>query len=275
MKRIAILLLVNVLFIGSCKGPAGDIGPQGSAGLQGPQGAQGLAGPNHRGELTGFVQLRNEDFSLKTDHSGVTVSAESNGAKLTATSAQNGKFTLPTVPMGTYTLTYERSGHATMKVFGVQHIGGSSAPSVVPIQDIRALSTTQITNLKLAKIEISQFDDKPRLLFSTTRADNGGGTCGCRNAFVYLSKDPNPSSSQYSASSAMPVGDEQGKEFTDSFSRSVDYKRGSAPFKSGDAVYAIAYGTIISVSYYDPSTDTRVYTNLNDKPSNIIKITWP
>jgi len=277
MKKLLLILLIGWAGVTACKGPQGDIGPQGAIGPQGPTGPQGVAGPNHRGDLTGFVRLRTEAQVAVTDQSSLSVTAESNGIRTTAVTDQTGKFTLPNLVMGTYTLTYERNGYGTTKAFGIQHIGGASAPNPVPIQTVQAESATRVNNLRLVKADLSSFFSSfgnPVFQFAATRVDDKGSTCNCRFVMVYFSKDPTPTPTLHSASLRLTIGHEQGKEFIDS-ERSVNFVKGATPFKAGETVYAIAYGSSRPAPYYDPTTERWYDTALNPNPSNSIRITWP
>ena len=279
MKNLLYLFLIGAAVVTACKGPQGDIGPQGPIGSQGSAGPQGVAGPNHRGDLMGFAQLLNEDGLIPTgvtDFSSVSVTAESNGIRTTAVSDRAGKFALPNLVMGTYTLTYERNGYGTKKVFEIHHIGGTLAPNPVPPEFIRAISTTQVNNLKVLKA--TKYSTSSGLVFAATRIDDKGSACNCRMAHIFFSQDPNPSSVKHTADLVIPVGNETGKEFTNSerFLDSADYVKGATPFKTGETVYAVIYGSSsTSYGYFDPATEQFYYTALNPNPGNIVKITWP
>jgi hypothetical protein len=75
------------------------------------------------GDITGTIFLYDTLYGKMTDHSGIKVSV--NTLQQTITDSK-GNWTLPNVPVGTYSLTYEKAGFGTKKYFNIQHTGNGT-----------------------------------------------------------------------------------------------------------------------------------------------------
>ena len=116
--------LLIILFAIACKGPQGDIGPQGTAGDPGDDGAPGVAGdPGADALTTGTVAGSvKDDAGLALDGVAISTDPES----VTATTASDGSFTLTDVPLGSYTIYASLDGYEDSTLAAVGVAAGST-----------------------------------------------------------------------------------------------------------------------------------------------------
>jgi hypothetical protein len=84
--------------------------------------------PDLEGDIVGYAYSFNEFEELFPDNSGIKVFTQ--GDKIyRAVTDRNGRYEFRNVPIGTYTLIFEKPGFGTVKYYGVRHLGGT--PTIV------------------------------------------------------------------------------------------------------------------------------------------------
>ncbi|WP_160143438.1 carboxypeptidase-like regulatory domain-containing protein [Chryseolinea soli] len=81
-----------------------------------------------RGDVIGFVKLIDEKGNPQRDNGNAKVTVGENVA--TSTTEASGRFEMKNVPVGTYTMTFEREGYSVKKQFN-QLLAGGNEPAVV------------------------------------------------------------------------------------------------------------------------------------------------
>lgn len=133
------------------------------------------------GDIIGYVFGFDEYGRKFEDHSGISIYTEP-GRKYSAVTDINGRYVLNNVLNGTYNLSFEKEGFATMKKIGLSHLGGNE--TILPQEQAIYLFehiTTNITRIEciadtllIADMEFSG-DYKPwvmyLLLFYSTDED--------------------------------------------------------------------------------------------------------
>ena len=84
--------------------------------------------PYLEGDIIGYAFCFDEYGNKLEDFSGIKVVTEP-GRKYSAVTDKNGRYVLKNVINGTYNLSFEKEGFGTMKMFGIQHLGGQ--PTII------------------------------------------------------------------------------------------------------------------------------------------------
>ena len=84
--------------------------------------------PYLKGDIIGYAFCYDEYGNDLEDYSGIKVVTEP-GRKYSAVTDKNGRYVLKHVLNGTYNLSFEKEGFGTMKMFGIQHLGGG--PTII------------------------------------------------------------------------------------------------------------------------------------------------
>lgn len=241
----------------------------GCAGKQGPAGTTGPAGPALTGDLTGFVNLYDLDGTLLLDHSGVTVSADTNGtAAATAASATNGKWTLVGLKTGTYTITWTKAGYGIQKDVEMHFVGGGEAyyGSIKTLYQIPLFTVTNLAATAAAPMITCTGTltgalppsgvSKVRIFVGTTASVSSDPA-----TYIYTKRDADQIvSSGTSLSAAITIA-------------TLESSTGVA---AGTTVYLIAYAEgFSSMRYTDIITGKDVFPNLNPTPSNVVSVVLP
>jgi hypothetical protein len=98
--------------------------------IEGPEGPQGKPGTPLTGSLAGYVSVYDEFGSSVTDKSGIKVTVEGTTPEISVTTNTIGMYQIDNLPMGTYDLSYSKTGYCTSKNFGISHSGGIK-PTIV------------------------------------------------------------------------------------------------------------------------------------------------
>jgi hypothetical protein len=217
--------------------------------------------PYLEGDIIGYAFCYDEYGNDLEVYNGIKVVTEP-GRKYSAVTDKNGRYVLKHVLNGTYNLSFEKEGFGTMKMIGIQHLGGGptiisyhySNDYVVIFQNI----TTEITAMHyqndslIADLAFSgEYKEGivyVRLLFSTTE--------------------------NFDLQSA------EASKSTELWYRGINYKSyygdvsKGLPFSPGETVYCKAaiysdiyyYSDLLWISkYYDFETGTIVYPNISNE----------
>jgi hypothetical protein len=84
--------------------------------------------PYLEGDIIGYAFCFDEYGNKLEDFSGIKVVTEP-GRKYSAVTDENGRYEFKNVINGTYDLSFEKEDFGTMKLFGIQHLGGQ--PTII------------------------------------------------------------------------------------------------------------------------------------------------
>jgi len=260
MKNLlSIFALSGLLFLVSCKGKDGEIGPVGAAGIPGQN---GLPGPSLKGNVVGFVSLFNEIGIRYATSDGMTVTVEGSNPEIKAISNADGKYELKDVPTGTYNLSFTRTGFGNFKRLSILHIGGT-APTNLGNNNLWETAKTTVTNIA---VEIKGTS----IILSgkaTPVMPAGSSTSLQRRIRFFFGKDDKVSYLNYfdtfNQLLVPPGGD-------GTFSYTLTNSNISK-FKTGDKVFIICYGiSPLENAYTDPATNFVIFSGVNLPPSNVV-----
>lgn len=231
--------------------------------------------PYLEGDIIGYAYCFDEFGNEPEDFSGITVVTEP-GRKYSAVTDADGRYVLKGVINGTYNLSFEKEGFGTMKLFGIEHLGGkptvmeyyygNKAPFV--FHNI----TTGITHLEYnndtirAEVTFSgQYrpDNLYIRVFFSDEADFNVNTAVATRNIVIFKQD-------------------------NTYWRDISSDIESLPFEPGETIYSKAclysatdaimlynYYYISGLStYYDLDTNNTIYPNLSNE-SNEFSFTMP
>jgi hypothetical protein len=257
-----------------CAGKDGDPGPvgaTGATGATGPAGPTGPAVPVMTGNITGYVSVSDENGqTLPLAKGGVTVTIENSSPLLTATTNSEGRFEFQNVRVGTYNLSFARTGLGTFRRFSIGHVGGDQ-PTFTGTTGLSLNSATVVTSLNLGAVYSGQYASISMGVSNPTATNNF-------RTYIFASA----TSAGATATSGAMIG-------SPSVSYGASYNTGTistnitkatlnnAGFASGTQVYLVAYGGPYAFfpSYVDPATGKSVYTSLNATASPIVTFIVP
>ena len=101
---------------------------------------------NRRGNITGTIRLFDKDDIPLADASGLTVTiAQTN---VSTTTNNQGKWSLDSIPFGTYDLILSKPGFGTSRIMGLYHAANNhSTTNVSGIRNISMISDVQFTEI--------------------------------------------------------------------------------------------------------------------------------
>lgn len=241
--KLLYILLIPILF-----------GCEGSTGPEGPE------GPALKGSIAGFVIPVSADGEFVSDKSGIAVTIE--GTSQTTTTKSDGSFIFSGISSGVYTLAYAKAGFGLSKTVAYQYIGGGTSfigtvyicePPTFTVSDLSAGTTSSSIKITLSE----SFTTSKRVQIFISPNSN-------------VSKDPKKYSYSTGLITTYPSG-------TTNFTISVTSFR-DAGISAGNEAFLVVYpatdGTKTS-GYTDLETGRIIYTNLNNAPSNIIRLIAP
>ena len=225
------------------------------------EGPQGPAGPNLTGDLIGFVTLTDLSGVQMSDRGGVTVSVE--GSTISAVTDSSGRWVLRSLSMGTFDITFSKTGYGTRKSTGYQFVGGGQA-------SYGTTSLSQIPGFTVTGLAATPSGDDVFLSLSIT------GTLPTANRNVRI----------FVGTSAAISSNPENYLFViwGILSSTSTTLSGSLPSQwfhsygipAGQTAYLIAYADgYDSGAYVDPETGRYWYPNLNPIPSNIDTVAVP
>ncbi len=226
-----------------------------------------------KGDAVGFVELRDEYNITLAEKSGVRVSVEN--TQIVATTDANGKFALNGISEGPCTITFEKEGFATKKIYLLYFFGGGNSPfylndfygntssdgysnsnNLILIKP----STSIITNLEFTKgpaYEPFQFKGN-----STDSIE--------RQVRIFIGKTASVSTSDYIYSMRTYLGYTSFTPFKVSFYVSPQMLN-SLGLPKGSTVYLVAYTeTTNAYSYQLYNENKTLFPCLGQTPSNVV-----
>jgi len=234
------------------------------------EGSTGPAGPSLSGSISGYVVLVNADGSQPSKRDSVTVSLD--GTSLSTLTDATGKWSIPNLHTGIYTITYNKIGstYGISKSVQTQFVGGN-------VRDIGIIYLCQppiITFDSISKFQLKT-DSANIWIKASLSADNTGIPY---RTLIVFSSDTNITSapSVFQTTSFFNTLFKNGYDSTTI--KLTPETFASAGFGVGDTVYVAAFlanaGSNNS-SYLDTTTEKTQYTNINTKRSNILKFAVP
>lgn len=264
-------------------GGTGEQGPTGNTGAQGPigeTGEQGPEGPALSGRWVGHMYLIGSNGSLQSDHSGVTVTISgpvslASGSSFSPVSVQTdsaGKFVVPDMETGLYTLSFSKEGYGTLYYYNQAFTGGGdqswSAYAGLPL----ATGMTQVPDFEILEVGFEYpYGGRYISLSVTTNAQNQ-----YRSLMVFWSTSPEVSSQNYMGSS-MTSSSETSFDGSGNGSKYFELKTDASP------IYVQVYpATPLYFSeggksfqwpgtYVDPTDNSLIFTSLGN-PSAVLRI---
>jgi len=219
--------------------------------------------PITKADIIGSVNLYDEGVT-QIDGSGMTVTVEGTSPIITATSDENGEFTLSDVPFGTYTVSYTKVFFGPFRKFSIEHNDPTGLSTIIAeTPSLGQSSTTEITALSAMVIGTDV-----EILVTTDPAGNNSNT---RYFRYFLSDNSDVSNENYTFHSEGIVSQSNPRELTLSKSDLTD-----AGFSSGSTVYLKVYGdSFWSNAYDDPELERMVFPNLNENSANAVSFVVP
>jgi hypothetical protein len=218
--------------------------------------------PATKADIFGFVSLYDEAISL-AGNSGMKVSVQGSSPLISATTDANGKFVLPDVPFGTYTLVYEKVGYGTYKKPGVVHSTDGSSTFLANTPSLGNVSTTTVTDLTTSQ-------DGSTILVAVTT--NPAGSLGnTRYIRYFLSSSATVSKDNYSYVSSGYISQINPYEAKLSLANLTAWG-----FTSGQTVFVKVYGDAFwSNEYQETTTGPKIFPNLNGTSANSVSFKVP
>lgn len=222
--------------------------------------------PDLEGNLVGYVYTFDEFASPKEDHHGVLVTAYGVAHINQTQTDANGRFEFRQLPAGTYELQMEKAGYATMKAFGVQHLGGK--PTTLGLNFSSSTNCEAFFLYELPTTLIIELSVENDTLYGEFNFSDGHPEYVPLR--IYLSDRPN-----FTSSDAVKV-----------IERTLNYSNSKFwcpiwsedfPFQSGETVYfrgAVFFRTNLVIfnriivgidSYFDADNNQTVYPNLGNE----------
>ncbi len=227
-----LLLLGAGVFLTSCQGEDGPVGP---------------AGTVQANSIIGFIRAYDE-FGASLDQNGSTVTVDGITPAIQAVTDNAGRFELPGVPVGTYNLTVSRAGLATTRRIGVPHTGGTQPTNLNPIFQ-SAVSSSVITNLTISPPTQGNYFARGSFDFTNPSIRNDYRILMVASATLPVTQQ-----------NAVPVGGVYATNMgSNNFNLYIDNitDRG---FVSGQTVYIAAVGVpIYDFPYTDPVSGFDIY----------------
>lgn len=244
MQKHYWLLLVLLTFV-TCKKKSADI-----------------TEPPTKADITGSVNLYDES-TLSISNADMKVSVIGTSPLISATTDANGKYTLSSVPFGTYTLMFEKTGYGTYIKPGIVHATDGTPTILTNTPSLGKKSSTAITQLT-----VSQDTSGVVVAASTNPAGSMGNT---RYIRYFLSTSSAVSKDNYQYASAGFVSRINPYQIT-----FAPGNLSAAGFSGGQTVFIKVYGDAFwSNEYKDPSSGKSVFPNLNENAANAVSFIMP
>jgi hypothetical protein len=230
-------------------------------GIPGATGAAGQAGSNgsavKSSPITGFIALVDPFGSPYLYSPGVSISLQTGNTTLTATTDSTGKFSLPALSPGNYSLHVTKPGYDSLDIY-VQHSGGDEAKFIGSTKLYQTLST------KITSLTISFYTDiysgGAGINLNTTLAVPSNTPTTERDFYFYFSHFANPTSKSYDVQSGMGTT-ATGNQLTLPYLLANITDNSKYTFHSGDTVYLkmVEIHPFTSLtSYYDYTADRYI-----------------
>lgn len=231
-----------------------------------------------RANITGSIRLFDMDGKAMVDGSGATVTIDQTNVSTQTNSA--GKWTLDSIPFGTYDLTISKPGFGSSRIMGLYHAAENHATTLIPsIRAISMISTIQITKLSAKKLSEALPGTQNVIFLGLVEEgiifkpvfDNT--TNGEKAIRFFMSSTPDVSSTNYQVTEKHYYTGKENIVENDNFKISWFVSRG---FEPGQTVYVRAYGDgRYADDYEDPISGLTVFPCISSKSSEVISFVVP
>ncbi len=216
-----------------------------------------ITSSNIRGSVTLY-----DGGTAQVDNAGMTVTVENTDPLKSATTDNQGVFTINDVGFGTYTISYSKTGYGTFRIFDFEHDDPTDT-NISESPSLGQISTTEITSLS-----VSISGDDVTFELSTSPASNGSNPVYIR-AFYYT--DTSLGNTVFTSFSEVLEARSDPNQFTISATELT-----SLGFQSGTNVSVKVYGdSFYSNDYEDPDVGRRIFPNLNAISADAVTFAVP
>jgi len=247
----------------SCEGPTGP---------QGPSGNDGEPGPKLLGKLSGNVLLFDAGI-IFSDHRGVEIKIE--GTNFSTISGTDGRWSIDSLPTGTYNISLSKSGFGEYKYTSFQFTGGGEYFIGTRYLYLQYNLPITLNSVTIEEDQGGKYIDINGILITGVTPKPFGYL-----ALIFIGVNDSVSSAPgyYKL-----LGDTWLYQQIGPFNGRIYYSDLSkVRIESGDQIYLIAYTSAEYVNtfgyfnheyfrYIDPITGGHIYTNLGDA-SNVLSI---
>ena len=232
---------------------------------------------NKRGNITGTIKLYDADGKSLADNSGVTISIDN--SSVNTQTAADGKWTLDSIPFGTYDINYAKAGYGTGKLMGVNHEALNHATTLIAKHiPVNALSAIEIQSLRIAN-----WNSNPTIasLINAGLAQNGvhidpvfTNTTGKNKAVrFFFSDSPNVDATNYLVTDKQKFSGVPEQAINAGYELNWFTSNGFTP---GQTVYIKAYGDgYVDDAYENPISGNYLFPSLALKGSNTVSFVVP
>lgn len=197
-----------------------------------------------KGDIVGFVYLRDENGSIYEDNSGAVVSIA--GIDNSSTTNEDGRFEFKNVPAGSYQISFDKTGFGTYKNMSFSFIGGN-LPAFISSVSLYEIPSTELSSYGISynNGQISITGTIPESEFMQYKV------------MVFLKDSSNVSFQNYDYS--MFICANYVYSYPTSFQSSIQLD--DTPFSEGDKIYILLYlMNYEGRGYYDPEKSQNIYT---------------
>jgi Carboxypeptidase regulatory-like domain len=219
----------------------------------------------NRANIQGMILLYDEEGNRQTDMSGVTVSID-NSTVSTQTSA-DGKWTLDSIPYGTYDISYTKQGYGTGKIMGIYHAATNHATTLISKSESMAVnSSIAVSNLVITPFNAAIQAAGVTGVHIDPVFNNPSGKA--KYVRLFFSDNGNVISNNYLAE--VKVRSNGAATQMNDFNLTTSFFE-NLGFKKGQNIYVKAYGdSFLADEYTDPITNTTIFPSLSTKPSSTV-----
>ena len=231
-----------------------------------------------RGNIVGTVQIIDLDGKMLPDASGATVAIDN--STMYSESMANGRWTLDSIPFGTYDLSISKSGYGTAKIMGLFHAASNHAPTLIGKSKI----LNQISNIEVTAVNTKKFTEiNPTLInfINEGVAEDGivfdpvfnSSTPGEKKIRLFFGTSPDVSTTNYIATEKQKFSGRSNESENFSFVLKWFVSRG---FEPGQTLYVKAFGDGYGDDEYDdPISGLTVFPSLASKGSPVVSFVLP
>ncbi|HQR92564.1 MAG TPA: carboxypeptidase-like regulatory domain-containing protein [Sediminibacterium sp.] len=216
----------------------------------------------NRANIQGMILLYDEDGNRQTDMSGATVSID-NSTVSTKTGA-DGKWTLDSIPYGTYDISYSKQGYGTGKIMGIYHAATNHATTIISNSESMAVNSS----IAVSNLVVTPFNAAIQAAGVTgVHIDPVFNNPSGKDKYVrlFFSDNANVSSNNYLVEEK--IRSNGASTQLNDFNLTTRFFE-NLGFKKGQTIYVKAYGdSFLADNYTDPITNTTIFPSLSTKPS--------
>ena len=223
---------------------------------------RGGNGGGVQSKIIGNVVLYDDLTNKIPSYDSMTVRID--GTTFSSITDSSGKYSFKDVPLGTYTVVYEKAGYGTYKLDTFTLAENlTDTPTIIAAKTLGQLSTTTVIDM-FPSIE----GDFVKLVATIDPAGNGTDARGVRFFYGNDSLVTNQNFYAYSG-----VYGAKSPNVSEKIDKTDFYNMG---FNSGDTIYVKAYGdAFFSNDYIDVASGKRIFPNLNPNTTSFKSFVLP